>query len=96
MSRPPLLRIDGVRAYRYVDGKRREVVDVDASEVTDRRQLQASLDEFRLNGLPPDEAAHGAPEVDPESAGNIAIVLLGLALQECPPAMSPRVVEQSA
>jgi hypothetical protein len=51
---PNLLVVQGLRAHRYVAGRRVEAADMDESLT--RPEKIAHLEEFRKNGLPPETA----------------------------------------
>lgn len=93
--RPPLLAIAGGRAHRYVNGKHTEIAAIDAEAVEDARELRQNLNWFRENGLPPEPVIPGALEIDAYEGGVYAFGRLSHALENNPPAMSPRVKEEA-
>lgn len=54
---PNLLVVAGMRAHRYVAGKRVPgAVDIDPESPAPIGQIKTELDQFRLNGFPPETA----------------------------------------
>lgn len=74
-----LLRIEGDRVHRYVDGRRIESAELDAEGAASARELRQNLNHFLQHGLPEDV------EPQPKEPGETAFERIAEQLENDPP-----------